>query len=114
MRSRNPRLCGYPRCLRTNRLAFWEDLFCTGRAPSSLPFRGSCPESTCGQSRTQTTTKGRKTLATTHVDKVRAWVDPTGYPTETQQKHTCLRILAQSQKNSSDQAARSYVKAVGH
>jgi hypothetical protein len=27
-----------------------------------------------------------------------AWVDPTGYPTETQQKRTCLRIPAQSQK----------------
>jgi hypothetical protein len=25
-----------------------------------------------------------------------AWVDPTGYPTETQQKRTCLRIPAQS------------------
>ena len=45
MRSRNPRLCGYPRCLRTNRLAFCrKTLFLCWRAPSSLPFRGSCPE----------------------------------------------------------------------
>jgi hypothetical protein len=26
-----------------------------------------------------------------------AWAEPTGYPTETQQKRTCLRIPAQSQ-----------------
>jgi len=26
------------------------------------------------------------------------WVDPTGYPTKTQQKPTCLRIPAQSRK----------------
>src|ERR1017187_9330377 len=69
----------------------------TGRAPSSLPFRGSCPESTCGQSRMQNYHKRPENIG----DNARgqgamAWVDPTGYPTETQQKRTCLRIPAQS------------------
>jgi len=97
MRSRNRRLCGYSRCLGQTGSRFWEDLFCTGRAPSSLPFRGSCPESTWGQSRMQNYHKRPENIG----DNARgqgamAWVDPTGYPTETQQKRTCLRIPAQS------------------
>ena len=97
MRSRNRRLCGYSRCLGQTGSRFWEDLFCTGRAPSSLPFRGSCPESTCGQSRMQNYHKRPENIG----DNARgqgtvAWAEPTGYPTETQQKRTCLRIPVQS------------------
>src|ERR1022692_2269522 len=69
----------------------------TGRAPSSLPFRGSCPESTCGQSRMQNYQKRPENIGdNAHGQGAMAWVDPTGYPTETQQKRTCLRIPAQS------------------
>ena len=44
MRILKPESLPVSRIPRRNRLSFWEEMFCTGRAPSSLSFRGSRPE----------------------------------------------------------------------
>ena len=70
MRSRNRKLCGYSQCLGQTDSRFWEDLFVLGEPLLAYLSGDRAPKPLAAKVGRKTITKGRKTLATTHVDKV--------------------------------------------
>jgi len=90
MRSRNRRLCGYSRCLGQTGSRFWEYLFCTVLGEPLLAYLSGdrAPKALAAKVGRKTTKRTENIGDNARGQGAMAWVDPTGYPTETQQKRT--------------------------